>query len=47
MRPASLVVMLLWVYYSTQIYLFGAEFTWVYSHRYGSRRGRGGDSDAS
>jgi membrane protein len=44
---ASLIVVLLWVYYSAQIFLFGAEFTWVYSHRYGSRRGRGGDSDAS
>ena len=30
---ASLVVVLLWVYYSAQIFLFGAEFTWVYSHR--------------
>jgi len=37
---ASLIVVLLWVYYSAQIFLFGAEFTWVYSHRYGSRRGK-------
>ncbi len=37
---ASLVVVLLWVYYSAQIFLFGAEFTWVYSHRFGSRRGQ-------
>jgi len=37
---ASLIVVLLWVYYSAQIFLFGAEFTWVYSHRYGSHRGR-------
>jgi len=37
---ASLVVVLLWVYYSAQIFLFGAEFTWAYSHRYGSRRGK-------
>jgi membrane protein len=37
---ASLIVVLLWVYYSAQIFLFGAEFTWVYSHRYGSRKGR-------
>ena len=37
---ASLVVVLLWVYYSAQIFLFGAEFTWVYSHQYGSRRVR-------
>jgi membrane protein len=31
---------LLWVYYSAQIFLFGAEFTWVYCHRFGSRRGQ-------
>jgi membrane protein len=37
---ASLIVVLLWVYYSAQIFLFGAEFTWVYSHQYGSRRGQ-------
>lgn len=36
---ASLVVVLLWVYYSAQIFLLGAEFTWVYAHRHGSRRG--------
>jgi len=34
----SLVVMLLWVYYSSQIFLFGAEFTASYAHSYGSRR---------
>ena len=33
----SLVVLLLWVYFSAQTFLLGAEFTWVYSHRYGSR----------
>ncbi|MDJ0694610.1 YihY/virulence factor BrkB family protein [Mastigocoleus sp. MO_188.B34] len=33
----SLVVMLLWIYYSAQILLFGAEFTQVYANRYGSR----------
>ncbi len=32
----SLVVLLLWVYYSAQIFLLGAEFTWVYAKRYGS-----------
>jgi len=36
----SLVLLLLWVYYSSQILFFGAEFTEVYSRRYGSRRGR-------
>jgi len=35
---ASLVVLLLWVYYSAQILLVGAEFTEVYSRRHGSRR---------
>jgi membrane protein len=35
---ASLIVVFLWVYYSAQIFLFGAEFTWVYAQRYGSRR---------
>jgi membrane protein len=33
----SLVVVLLWVYYSAQIWLFGAEFTRAYAVRYGSR----------
>lgn len=36
----SLVVLLLWVYFSAQIFLLGAEFTWVYSHQYGSRAPR-------
>lgn len=35
----SLAVLLVWVYYSAQIFLLGAEFTWVYAHRYGSRLG--------
>ncbi len=34
----SLVVILLWVYYSAQIFLIGAEFTWVYANMFGSRR---------
>jgi len=33
----SLVVMLIWVYYASQIFLFGAEFTAVYAHSRGSR----------
>ena len=33
---ASLVVLLIWVYYSAQIFLLGAEFTWVYAHTFGS-----------
>jgi membrane protein len=34
---ASLVVLLVWMYYSAQIFLLGAEFTRVYAHRFGSR----------
>lgn len=33
----SLVVLLLWVYYSSQILFLGAEFTQVYARRHGSR----------
>jgi membrane protein len=36
---ASLVVFLIWIFYSAQILLFGAELTHVYAFRYGSRRG--------
>ena len=32
----SVVVILLWVYYSAQILLYGAEFTQVYADAYGS-----------
>jgi membrane protein len=32
----SLVMILLWVYYSAMIFLFGAELTQVYARRYGS-----------
>ena len=34
----SLAVLLAWVYYSAQIFLFGAEFTWAYAHAFGSRQ---------
>ncbi|MFC4160767.1 YihY/virulence factor BrkB family protein [Chitinimonas lacunae] len=34
----SLIVLLLWVYYSAQIFLLGAEFTWIYAHQFGSFR---------
>jgi membrane protein len=33
---SSLVTLLLWVFYSAQILLFGAEFTKVYANTYGS-----------
>lgn len=36
----SLAVLLVWVYYSAQVFLFGAEFTFVYSHALGSRQGQ-------
>ena len=33
----SLLALLAWVYYSSQLVLFGAEFTYAYACRYGSR----------
>lgn len=33
----SLVVLLLWCYYSAQIFLYGAEFTYMYATRFGSK----------
>ena len=33
----SLVLILAWVYYASLVLLFGAEFTEIYAHRYGSR----------
>ena len=36
----SLAVIMIWVYYSAQIFLLGAEFTWVYAHSHGSRKGQ-------
>ena len=35
----SLIVLLLWIYYSAQIFLLGAEFTHVYSRKFGSHQG--------
>lgn len=32
----SLVIVLVWVYYSAQVFFFGAEFTAAYTRRYGS-----------
>ena len=39
----SLVIVLVWVYYSAQIFLLGAEFTRVYSQAHGSRKGQVAD----
>jgi membrane protein len=36
----SLVVLLVWVYYSAQIFLLGAEFTWAYAQDHGSLSGK-------
>jgi membrane protein len=35
---SSLMVILVWVYYSAMIFFLGAEFTYVYAKEYGSRR---------
>jgi membrane protein len=34
---SSLITLLLWIFYSAQILLFGAEFTKIYANAYGSR----------
>ncbi len=33
---ASVVILVVWVYYSGQIFFLGAEFTKVFTRRYGS-----------
>jgi membrane protein len=43
---ASLVAMVLWVYYSAQIFLLGAEFTGVWARQFGSLRGTAGTPHA-
>lgn len=35
----SMIVLLLWIYYSAQVFLLGAEFTKVYAVHHGSARG--------
>jgi membrane protein len=35
----SIIIVMVWVYYSAQIFLLGAEFTWVWAHASGSRQG--------
>lgn len=37
---ASVVVLIVWVYYSGQIFFFGAEFTKIFASRYGSQPNR-------
>jgi membrane protein len=43
----SLVVLLVWVYFSAQVFLLGAEFTWVCAHEYGSKTAQSGEKFAS
>lgn len=43
----SLVVLLAWIYYSAQIFLLGAEFTWVLSQRHQARLAAANTSDAA
>ncbi|HYH06650.1 MAG TPA: YihY/virulence factor BrkB family protein [Thermoanaerobaculia bacterium] len=42
----SLVILLVWVYWSSQILFFGAEFTQVYARRFGSLQGDTSKRDA-
>ena len=35
----ALIILLLWVYYSVQTFLLGAEFTKIFANRYGSKQG--------
>jgi membrane protein len=44
---ASIIVLLVWVYYSAQIVLFGAELTHAYAGERGSRRQQGPNSVAA
>ena len=45
---AGLILLLLWVYYSAQIFLLGAEFTKVYATRHGSKlEGMGAENEDS
>jgi membrane protein len=34
----SLIVLLVWIYYTAQLFFFGAEFTRTYSEKHGSKR---------
>lgn len=42
----SLVMLLIWIYYSSQIVLFGAEFTHVYARRHDRRSNKASDEAA-
>lgn len=34
----SFALLLAWIYYSSQIFLLGAEFTWIYANNFGSKK---------
>jgi membrane protein len=42
----SLIVLLIWIYYSAQIFLLGAEFTQVYAKKFGSQQQRPVENNA-
>lgn len=42
----SLIVIFVWVYYSAQVFLMGAEFTWLFAKQYGSMRHLPGSATA-
>jgi membrane protein len=44
---ASLMTIMLWVYYSSLILLFGAEFTKAYAESRGSQQGRAQEDEAA
>jgi YihY family inner membrane protein len=43
----SVIVVLVWVYYSAQVFFLGAEFTKVYAETFGSRKGRDKSADGT
>ncbi len=43
---ASVMAVLIWVYFTSQIFLLGAEFTWAWAHLFGSLSSRGGEDPA-
>jgi membrane protein len=43
----ALIIVLLWIYYSAQIFLLGAEFTKVYASRRGTQPPSAPSSDAA
>jgi membrane protein len=43
---ASIVVVLIWVYYSSQIILMGAEFARAFANQHGSKKGRKASAEA-